>query len=76
MMAVSLPFQQHSNLSKMQSFSYREHNLERRYSCTWNKGNDNFRDNVRKTLYNALEKLCNGSFNADVPRMHFQFCKT
>jgi hypothetical protein len=35
MMAESLPFQQHSNLSKMQSFSYNEHSFERRYSCTW-----------------------------------------
>jgi len=34
--AESLPFQQHSNLSKMQSFSYNEHSFERRYSCTCN----------------------------------------
>lgn len=32
---LSLPFQQHSNLSKMQSFSYSEHNLLLRYSCTY-----------------------------------------
>ena len=32
MMAVSLPFQQHSNLSKIQSFSYNEHNFDRKYS--------------------------------------------
>ena len=30
----SFPFQPHSNLSKMQSFSYREHSLERKYSWT------------------------------------------
>ena len=35
-MAVSLPFQQHSNLSKMQSFSYSEHNFDLKYSWTWN----------------------------------------
>lgn len=29
---LSLPFQQHSNLSKMQSFSYKEQSLLRRYS--------------------------------------------
>lgn len=32
---LSLPFQQHSNLSKMQSFSYKEQSLLRRYSWTW-----------------------------------------
>ena len=37
MMAVSLPFQQHSNLSKIQSFSYREHSFDLKYSWTWNK---------------------------------------
>merc|ERR1712066_385878 len=31
-MAVSLPFQQHSNLSKIQSFSYNEHSFDRKYS--------------------------------------------
>lgn len=31
---LSEPFQQHSNLSKMQSFSYREQSLLRRYSWT------------------------------------------
>lgn len=34
--AESLPFQQHSNLSKIQSFSYSEHNFDLRYSCTCN----------------------------------------
>lgn len=33
--AVSLPFQQHSNLSNMQSFSYSEHSFALKYSCTW-----------------------------------------
>lgn len=33
---LSLPFQQHSNLSKMQSFSYSEHSLLLRYSWTCN----------------------------------------
>jgi len=32
--AESLPLQQHSNLSKMQSFSYNEHNFDLKYSCT------------------------------------------
>lgn len=34
---LSEPLQQHSNLSKMQSFSYREQSLLRRYSCTLRK---------------------------------------
>ena len=41
MMAVSLPFQQHSNLSKIQSFSYREHSFDLKYSWTWKKKNQN-----------------------------------
>ena len=32
---LSSPLQEHSNLSKMQSFSYNEHNLLRKYSWTW-----------------------------------------
>ena len=41
-MAVSLPFQQHSNLSKIQSFSYNEHSFDRKYSWTWNRMNHAF----------------------------------
>ena len=32
---LSEPLHAHSNLSNIQSFSYSEHNLLRRYSCTW-----------------------------------------
>lgn len=34
-MAESFPLQQHSNLSKMQSFSYNEHNFDLKYSWTY-----------------------------------------
>lgn len=36
---LSDPFQQHSNLSNMQSFSYSEQSLLLRYSCTWGEIN-------------------------------------
>lgn len=57
-MAESLPFQQHSNLSKIQSFSYNEHSFERRYSCTWKTSFKTFNSD-KKYTYICLSRILN-----------------
>lgn len=52
---LSDPFQQHSNLSKMQSFSYSEQSLLLRYSCTWKRG-------IRETEWALDSHTCKTAF--------------
>lgn len=54
---LSLPFQQHSNLSKMQSFSYKEQSLLRRYSWTWNKTFMLFKSDIKKSFHRQMSQL-------------------
>lgn len=57
MIAESLPLQQHSNLSKIQSFSYSEHSLGRRYSCTWNKARNTLIYQQIRIFYSKYQLL-------------------
>ena len=74
---LSQPFQQHSNLSKMQSFSYREHSLLRRYSWTLMKVQEGQRDGRVQGVAGSmpwphLVGLDRPALHVEVPHLHRQ----
>lgn len=74
---LSEPFQQHSNLSKMQSFSYREHSLLRRYSWTLMKVQEGQRDGCVQDVAGSMPRphlvgLDRPALHVEVPHLHRQ----